>query len=178
MIRIFVGIPVSEEIREKISKLADGFRGWPLRWVAGNGLHITLVPPWYAESADCAVGEINDLASATAPFKIKFNKITFGTSPKRPRLIWTIGEDYDKEVILRLKTTAEAVFGQKTANRPYVPHLTIARFNEADFDKFPTNDLDEKIDWEMEADSVALYESKLYHSGAEYEILKEIKFKR
>lgn len=178
MIRVFVGIPVSEEIKKKIVEWAEDHKSWPLRFVSGNALHITLVPPWYAEDANCAVGQLGDIATVVKPFKIRFKKITFGTSPKRPRLIWTMGEDYDKEGMLRLKTAAEAVFGQKPEVRPYNPHLTIARFKEEDFDKLPTKELEESVDWEMEVNSVVLYESKLHHSGAEYEVLKEIELKR
>jgi 2'-5' RNA ligase len=175
MIRVFVGIPVSEEIKKKIAQWAEDHKDWPLRFVSGTGLHITLVPPWYVDSADCAVGQLDDIAAAAKPFTIKFKKITFGTSPKRPRLIWTMGEDYDREGMLRLKAAAGAIFGQKSDPRPYNPHLTIARFKEEDFNKFPAKELEESVDWEMEVDFVALYESKLHHSGAEYEILKEIK---
>lgn len=177
MLRVFVGIPASEELQEEIRKWSEVYKEWPLRFVSGQGLHITLVPPWYVENADCAVGEINNLASAVKPFKIKFKKITFGTSPERPRLIWTIGEGYDREAILRLKTTAETVFGQRADTRIYAPHLTLARFKEEDFGELPSKDLEAAVDWEMEVSSVALYESKLYHSGAEYEILKEIEFR-
>jgi 2'-5' RNA ligase len=178
MIRVFIGIPAPENIRAEAFDFREKLKDWPLRWVSGDDLHITLVPPWYVENADCVIGEINDLAKTMEPFKIKFKKITFGTSPKRPRLIWTMGEDYDREAILRLKATAETVFGQKADTRIYSPHLTIARFKEDDFDKFPTKNLEEKIDWGMEVNSVALYESKLNHSGAEYEILKEIEFRK
>ena len=178
MIRVFVGIPVSEEVKKEITEWAEDHKDWPLRFVSGNGLHITLVPPWYADSANCAVGELDDIAAAVKPFTIRFKKINFGTSPKRPRLIWTMGEDYDKEGMLRLKAAAETVFGQKPEVRPYNPHLTIARFKEGEFDKLPTKELDEAVDWEMEVNSVVLYESKLHHSGAEYDVLKRIEFRK
>lgn len=175
MIRVFLGIPASEELRGKIVQWTEGYKDWPLRWVSGNGLHITLVQPWYALNADYVVGKISELAKVAKPFKIKFKKITFGTSPKRPRLIWTMGEDYDREAMSHLKTTAEVVFGQRADIRPYAPHLTIARFKEEDFGNLPAKDFKEGVDWEMEVKSVALYESKLQHSGSEYEILKKIK---
>lgn len=178
MIRVFVGIPIEEALRPAVLDLKEKFKNLPLRWVSGNGLHITLVQPWYAEDADCAVGELSALVNEVVPFKIKFKSVTFGTSPKRPRLLWTMGEDYDREIMLRLKAVAETVFGQRPDIRPYAPHLTLARFKEEDFEKFPTKNLDEKIDWEMEVNSVALYESKLEHSGSEYEILKKIEFRK
>ncbi len=182
MIRVFLGIPASEELKEKISLWAEGYKDWPLRWVSGNGLHITLVQPWYApacrqagKTLDCWMDKLDDLAKATGPIKIKFKKVTFGTNPAKPRLVWTIGEDYDREAMIRLKTAAEAVFGQRLDIRSYSPHLTIARFKEEDFENLPDKNLNDSVDWEMEVGSVALYESKLQHSGAEYEILKEIK---
>lgn len=176
MLRVFVGIPASEKIKQLATEWAKKYASLPLRFVSGNGLHITLVPPWYAENADCAVGEINDLATAVKPFKIRFKEITLGTSPKRPRLIWTMAEDFEKEEILKLKKTSEAVFGQRPVGTvAYNPHLTLARFNENDFESLGFKELREKIDWEMEVNSVALYESKLLHEGAQYEILKEIK---
>ena len=86
--------------------------------------------------------------------------------------------DYDREMALKLKSAAETAFGQKPDIRPYNAHLTVARFKEADFEKIPNKDMHEKVDWEMTVDSIALYESKLLQSGAEYEILKKIELKR
>jgi 2'-5' RNA ligase len=87
-----------------------------------------------------------------------------------------MGEDYDKEKIAALKGLCEVVFGQRAENRPYVPHLTIARFKEEDFAGLPAA-LEKEVSWKMKIDSVALYESKLYHSGAEYEILRKIELR-
>lgn len=175
-----MGIPASEELKEKISEWSEGFKDWPLRFVSGNGLHITVVQPWYMEESEISnlEAQIGGAFKNIEPFKIKFKELTFGTSPKRPRLIWAMGEDYDDEAALKLKAAAETAFSQKPDIRPYRPHLTVARFKEEDFEKMSTKDLHEKIDWEMTVDSIALYESKLLQSGSEYEILKKVEFRK
>ncbi|MDO8504842.1 MAG: RNA 2',3'-cyclic phosphodiesterase [Candidatus Liptonbacteria bacterium] len=174
MIRVFVAIPIPEELQKEIFAWEKNYKNLPVRWGSGQSLHITLVPPWYAEDANCAVGELSDIQSAVKPFEIRFDRVSFGTRPDAPRLIWAWGKEAGEE-ILKLKSVAEAVFGQRPEKRPYNPHLTLARFKDDDFKSFPIKHLEEKIDWKMKADSVALYESRLHHSGAEYEILKEIK---
>ena len=180
MIRVFVGIPASEEISKKITKWAEDHKDWPLRFVSGTGLHITVVQPWDAEESQITDYEVRcrEAVKDIKAFKIRFKEIIFGTSSKRPRLIWTMGVDYDREMALKLKSAAETAFGQKPDIRPYNAHLTVARFKEADFEKIPNKDMHEKVDWEMTVDSIALYESKLLQSGAEYEILKKIELKR
>lgn len=176
MIRVFAAIPLPPELAKKIQEWKEKHSDLPVRWVSGSGLHITLIPPWDAERGDDAPLDMEALAGSVRPFKIKFENLTLGTSPKRPRLIWAMNKKPPAE-ILALKAASEAYFGRKAEPRPYNPHITICRFKEDDFAKFPFGDLDEKIDWEMEVNSVVLMESKLLHSGAEYEVIKEIKLK-
>lgn len=174
MIRVFVGIPVSEEFQLRVFSWEEKFGALPVKWARGKNLHITLVPPWYAEGADCAVGELSDIKTSVKPFTLRFDRVVYGPRPEEPRLIWAETKIIPED-IFNLKSSAETVFGQRPEKRPYKPHLTLARFKTEEFASFQVKKLEEAVDWEMEVNSVVLYESKLYHSGAEYEILKEIK---
>jgi len=63
---------------------------------------------------------------------------------------------------------------RKSEKRPFLTHLTIARFKKKDFASFPTRDLHNKVFWEEKVNSFLLMESRLKRSGAEYEKLAEI----
>jgi RNA 2',3'-cyclic 3'-phosphodiesterase len=190
--RIFVGLPISEIIRGEVleweNKLktpttpsrearhpalsAGGEMG--ARWIEPKNLHITLVPP-SVESSGGLRPLIEKLDGIKfEPFEIKFDQITFGPDERRPRMIWALG-DTGKE-IGQLKKLIEISLGQKPYDRPFRPHMTLARFKELPLaPSFAKRGELERIDWRQTIASFALYESRLSSDGADYRILEEFK---
>jgi len=175
MVRVFVAVPISAGLQAEIFNWRKRLKNLPVRWLDGENLHITLVPPWYAEENDIPkLGELlGETAKGKKVFRVIFRNVSFGPDSKRPRLIWADGDAVP--AASRLKEDAEKLFGVKSEYRPWKMHLTIARFKEEDFAGFPLKKLDEKVSWEMEASSVVLMQSHLSPQGADYEVLKEIK---
>jgi len=169
--RIFTAIKVSPDLENKVSDWQKNQSGLNVRWIAPKNLHITLVPPWYAEESQIANLEarLAETAKNTKAFKIKFHKISFGPDPKHPRLIWAEGDA--PEAAIRFKEDAERIFGTQSEYRPWKIHLTVARFKEEDFADFSVKKLDEKIFWPENVNGVVLMESRLLKSGADYLIL-------
>lgn len=174
MKRIFIAIPISEKLRQKAlewKNSQDGLLNFPIRWIGGKNLHLTLVPPWRENDIEAAKQKL-DSAVGSGALEIEFVKISYGPNLKHRRLIWAEGKPSEKLEELRIHL--ENIFKVKSENRPWLPHLTVARFNRDDFGRFPVKNLDEKISWKEKIDSVAIMESKLSPSGAEYEILYKI----
>ena len=53
-------------------------------------------------------------------------------------------------------------------------HLTVARFHPGSYRDFPVQYLMDQVSWTWDVASVALFESHLEPSGAEYEVLSEV----
>lgn len=148
----------------------------PVRWLAPDNLHLTLLPPWLAD--DKTIEEIADqleeLKYCCRPFNIRFTEVVYGPQPRKPSLICALGKA--PAAMIRLKQTFELALGRPAPARPYLLHLTLARFHPENFSSFKVKKLNDKIFWQEKADSFQLIESLLKPDGAEYKILKAIKF--
>lgn len=176
MKRIFIAMPISEKLQSEIldwEKSKPDLQKLTVRWLTGKNLHITLAPPWQENDIEGATKKLQYAAKNFKPFEIELVKVKFGPNENNPRLIWAEGMLCGE--LADFKEKLESVFGVKKENRPYLPHLTLARFKPEYFEGFAVKNLDEKIFWKEKVDSVAVMESKLSASGAEYEILFKIK---
>lgn len=171
MRRLFVGIGISPGLQGQIGEWEQGFtKKIPARWVAPRNLHITLVPPWYAEAVDDVSALLKGKIDIP-PFDLRFLSVLFGPNPRAPRLVWAQGRASGEMV--HLKAALEKRLGIKSEKRPLLLHLTLARFRPEQFSSFPLKQLHERIEWKMRAESFRLYESHLTPEGAEYETLAE-----
>jgi len=170
--RIFVAVGISKPLQETILLWQVAHAKLPVRWLTGKNLHVTLIPPWYAEEIAEARELLRTIEGRPRPIDIEFTKVTFGPDPARPRLIWA--EGFTPQPLIALKKMTEAALGQKPEARPFRLHLTLARFREEDFPAFPVRTLSETVAWRDTIHSFLLMESHLSRSGADYKILEEI----
>lgn len=168
--RIFVAVPISPFLQDAALEWEKSFSDLPVRWLAGKNLHITLVPPWYEKDTDSAKDKLNKITAAGG-FEIEFKKINFGPDPHRPRLIWAEGSA-PKEIVA-LKDGACEIFNRPKESRPFLLHLTLARFRPETFSSFVVKKLDERVAWTDNVRSIVLMESHLSRRGADYEIIAE-----
>jgi len=171
--RVFVGFNAPENLQKNVLLWQNKWRYLPARFIAPKNLHITLVPPWYEEKIEQAIDLLKSCSKITTPIEIAFEEICFGPKENQPRLIWIKGKSTPKLHLLKSKLTQ--ALKQNEEKRDFLPHLTIARFKERDFARFPVKKLAEKINWRQKFDSFCLFESRLTPDGAEYEIIEEIK---
>lgn len=195
--RIFVAIPISEALQEEIVQWEKVYQELPVRWISGKNLHITLVPPWYEEDISHVDTLLRVIAEKQVPHVIHFHSVSFGprpvrdpkskisanvsrrlisngARPKQFRLIWAEGRA--SRELSELKEELGRARMQKGDSRPWVMHLTLARFRPKTFSSFSIKNLHEKVHWEEEVRSMVLMESHLSKEGADYEILKEYPF--
>jgi 2'-5' RNA ligase len=170
--RIFIGLPIGENLQDKILKFEKKFKNLPVRWILSHNLHITLVPPWYENDIERIKEKLKffDLGKS---FKISFYKVEYGPSKKFPRLIWAVG-DTPKELLI-LRQNLFNILNQKPEQRDFKLHLTLARFNFNPKIKLP--EINESVYWEDEIKEVVLFHSHLLKTGAEYEVIERFKMR-
>ena len=173
IMRVFVAVPISNELQGKILEWEKFFPDLSVRWLLGKNLHITLVPPWEENNVE-GVKNLLEKVENPAPFEAEFNDVSFGPNPKSPRLIWASG-NAPREMV-NLKNNVEKVLEINPENRPYKLHLTLARFKLEDFRNFSIKNLNEKVLWKERVDSFVLMESRLSRAGADYETIFKKKF--
>lgn len=170
MKRVFVGIKI-KELQQEAAVFKSKFNQLPVRWIADEDLHITLIAPW--EATDEEIEKIKDKLSNTnfvRPFEASFKKITYGPDLREPRLIWAEGEA-SKGIIELSKKIGESLGRQD--NRPFLLHLTLARFRPEKFSVFPIKNLNEEINWKERIEGFDLIESILLPEGVRYGVLGE-----
>lgn len=175
--RLFVALDIPQDVRARISAFADRVR--PVcpdaRWARVEGLHITL--KFIGEFPDARVPELTKtLANVKAsPFDVRFENIGFFPSPKSPRVFW-IGVHAGKELPQLAEAVSEALagIGIPREDKPYSPHLTLARAGSR---REPGHDLKALagiVNKEMEtfgtmtAHEFFLYRSQLGRGGSTY----------
>src|ERR1700686_2472693 len=128
--RIFIGIDLDPEVRARIGRFLEGVEGFApdALWGRPESLHITLKfigeqPPERVEAIAESLREIE--ASA---FEIRVSGYGFFPTAKSPRVFW-IGIQAGPQLAELAKRIDETVaaLGIPREERPYSPHLTLAR---------------------------------------------------
>ena len=128
--RIFIGIDLDEQIRNKIARFLEGVSGFApeARWVRPESLHITL--KFIGEQNPEQVAAITERLRRiqSGPFEIRLGGYGFFPTAKAPRVFW-IGIQAGPELskLARDIDSATAEIGIPREERAFSPHLTLAR---------------------------------------------------
>src|SRR5216683_19739 len=130
--RLFVALEIPVAVRENLAALLNSLRGLSpqTRWVRPENLHVTL--KFIGEAPAAKLAEIRSaLAGARSdqPITLDFRGLGFFPNEKHPRVFWV-----GIEGSANLKTLAADIdgaldeLGIPREQRPFSPHLTLARF--------------------------------------------------
>src|SRR5712691_10791868 len=133
--RLFVALELPAAVRENLGALLKALRAVSpqTRWVRPENLHLTL--KFIGEMPETEFAVIrNALAAARSdqPVTLEFRVLGFFPNEKRPRVFWA-----GIEASSNLKTLAAEIdramekLGIPREQRPFSPHLTLARFEPA-----------------------------------------------
>lgn len=187
MLRLFIAIWLPAEIIKELQKVVDEIRkDFPYqdaRFTTPEQWHLTLV--FLGSQPETAVEKIRTALKAAAAaiqkVEISFEKITYGPSVSRPRMIWlnttlATSKNLDglKQIIEKELTGAGIIWAKE--NRPFHGHLTLARFLPAGRQVSPRAKTDlpplETSFFEtFTANEIHLMQSRLKPTGAVYEEL-------
>lgn len=173
MIRLFVALALTDEIRQRLAGLSGGVPG--ARWMDPESLHLTLrfigeVPEDQAIDIDEALAELR-----AAPFTLTLDGVgVFGTG-RRARVLWAGVER--NEPLNRLQAKVESALvrcGLRAEERKFSPHVMLARLKDPPQDRVGRF-LSERGLFRagpMPVDHITLYRSHLGNGGAVYEALR------
>lgn len=128
--RIFVGTDLDSDVRARISRFLEGVQGFApdARWVHPESLHITLkfIGEQPAEQVDAIAERLRRVESNA--LEIRCAGYGFFPTAKAPRVFW-IGIQAGPQLAELAESVdlAVAELGVPRENRPYSPHLTLAR---------------------------------------------------
>jgi len=196
--RIFIGIDLDPEVRTRIERFLEGVEGFApeARWVRPESLHITLkfVGEQTPERVQAITEHLQRVESRA--FEIRAGGYGFFPTAKAPRVFW-IGIHAGPQLAELAKSIDMAVaeVGIPQEDRPYSPHLTLARagagrrsgspkWRKGDRPKAPFAVLEKRLATmdelnfgAMTAHEFILYQSQLSPKGSKYTKLQRFPMK-
>ncbi len=176
--RLFVAVNLPQEERVRLEQEVRALRAarLPVRWVAGDALHLTL--KFLGEVPDAGVGAIEraltEVAGEFPPFRLELQGLGAFPNLRSPRVVW-VGVQAPPELGRLAGALEEAMagLGYPRENRPFSPHLTLGRAErDAGAGAFRAlAGLVERFTFRaaVEAQSADLMRSHLSPRGARYE---------
>ena len=181
--RLFIAIEIPSEIRKGFAAFLSELRAVAptAKWVRAENLHVTLkflghTDPSNLEKIVNALRAIRN----SQPVTLEFRGLGFFPNERRPRVFWAgmdsspnlqpLGQDIDRSM---------NALGFSLEERPFAPHLTLARFNPPGLPPALAAALKQHASRKfgsVTAREFHLIESKLKPSGAEYTTLQSFSF--
>ena len=174
MLRLFVALDLSEEIRQRLAGLAGGVPG--ARWTEPENMHLTLrfigeVPEDQAMDIDAALAELRAPA-----FALTFDGVGVFGAGRKARVLWAGVERNEALAHLQAKVESAIVrCGLPAEERKFFPHITLARLKDAPADRIGRFLSDRGLfrAGPMPVERLTLYRSHLGNGGAVYEPLRD-----
>lgn len=134
MVRAFLALELSGEIRDRLKEAQDALRACRARmtFVEPENIHITV--KFLGEVDDRLLPRVVDAVSSirAVPFPVKVGEVTVN-NPKRPFTVWCSIDDGRKgEELFRHVEDAMAPLGFPRETRKFTPHATLARIKDFD----------------------------------------------
>lgn len=172
--RLFVAIPVPDELRDYLRIFTSGVRG--AKWVRPEGMHMTLrfVGECDKETARDIDAELDEIRFP--PFDLTARQLGFFERGPRIHSIWVGFENSEALGYLQSRVEAAVVrAGFPRESRRFTPHVTLARLKGGrPEDVGPWIEAhDPRYAPPFEVEKFTLFRSHLAREGAMYEPLVE-----
>jgi 2'-5' RNA ligase len=181
--RLFVALEIPSAVRENLAELVNALRpvSPQTRWVCSENLHVTL--KFIGEVAETRLAAIRTaLAQVRSErhVRLDFRGLGFFPNEKHPRVFW-VGIEASpnlKTLAAEIEKAAETL-GIPREQKPFSPHLTLARFEPPRLSDQLRVAVQEHAGHEFGSlltNQFHLIESKLKPSGAEYTTVESFSF--
>lgn len=179
--RLFTAIDLPDAVLAKISDLLAALRpNARIQWSPLENMHVTtkFIGEWPEQRVDVLTQALGGLGPRPK-IVVHVRRVGFFPNPHSARVFWCGIEAPGLEALAVATDQATAALGIASENRPFSPHLTLARIKER-IDLQPLREAvaaRPSLDFGMfEADRFYLYQSKLSRSGSRYTKLAEFPF--
>lgn len=134
--KLFFGVPLSAQIRNRLSRETAKWEDAPILPVRPEHYHVTVLFLGYVSDEDVAEASdiARDICAAHEPFDVLFTGIGPAPDPDQPKMIWLSGEEND--ALRDLRNDFVDAFSDRTpGSRHFRPHVTLAKLKRNAFMK-------------------------------------------
>lgn len=182
-VRAFFAIPIPKEIKDYLREIIKNFQneipGDSIKWVDPDNIHITL--QFLGDISQSLVETLGNKLeeSQFSSFEVEINQIGAFPSIFKPRVIWVgISKSEMLNMIAIYIRNLTNEFHIETDEKPFSPHLTIARIKPGS--KTITSDSLKKLlikkrviePLQFQVTKYCLFQSKLTPKGPIYSVLR------
>jgi RNA 2',3'-cyclic 3'-phosphodiesterase len=177
-LRLFIAVPSPPEVRDAIALAQRELQNANLsgaKWVQPENVHLTL-----KFLGDVDTARVPDLKHALhgacegiSSFDLQLGAPGCFPNVRRPRVLW-LGVEGDLTALKNLQTRiaqAAAPFQSQRDDKPFAPHLTLARFKETPRDALSAMEQFHASAVEWRADTIELISSTLAPHGPRYQTI-------
>lgn len=179
--RAFLGISVSNELKQKISSIQENFSDFDIKFVEPENLHFNL--RFFREISDQEIEtlkqKLEEVIKKFEPFDIEMKGLGVFPNKNYIRVVWIgVKEGYNTIISIAesIEDSIESLGFPK--EEKFVPHLTLGRIRTAR-NKMELRNLVEELEnidiGKMKIDSIKLFRSKLSPNGPIYEEVFNVK---
>lgn len=174
--RLFTGLSLTYEVRRNIELLYQSMQPLaPIEWSPAGNLHVTtkFIGEWPVEGLDELKGRLREVPKG-GPFAISIDGFGWFPTPHHPRHLFAAVRAGEPLYQLAVATSDMlAAGGVPVENKPYRPHLTLARIKDPQIDLAPIKkfiaELPSTDFGRMNVTSFKLYESR----NSTYSVLED-----
>lgn len=184
--RLFIAVELPDEVLRAVAAIGDALRrhdaGRGARWVDPHTVHLTLkfIGSFDGDQLPALESALQEVAAAQPRFDLRTGQLGGFGSPARLRVLWLgLAGDLGRCAFLaEALDRATAGLGVERADRPFAPHLTLARIG----DRVPPADrrrlgaliaaLPPAVPVTLPVERFSLMESWLLPGGARHEALR------
>ena len=173
--RMFIALDLPLEVKNYIySKIKDMINTFDLKWVDYHLYHITL--KFLGDIRENEIDEINiklnEISKKYNAFSLRLKSLgKFPVYGKEIHVLW-VGIDKNEE-LENLAKDIQMSFKDYGDNKPFSPHITIARNKKSKLIDFKPI----QFNFEFQIEKITLFESILYPSGPVYKVFKNYALK-
>lgn len=179
MWRLFLAVPLPENVRAEIedisTRLQKGVQFTRSRpsWVNVHSIHLTLA--FLGNTPQARVEPIREaaarVAAAFSPLRIEIKRLGVFPDWHHPRVLWAGMRErtHQLETMQRALSDALAPIGFQPDNKPFRPHLTLARIKSLTGIEALRSIVESHQDYRVtpfEAGELVLFRSELHPAGA------------
>jgi len=178
--RLFIGIEIPPEIKEELKKIIGQSKvTGRLRWLDESFWHLTVKFLGEVEGKEVPslVEKLSQMSRNEPSFSLYLNSIGAFPSDKKPKIVWIQAKGMVSELntlVNKINEELSPAFSKE--DRPFFPHVTLARIKEArsanlmkQILHFDTLAFYRSRDFMINA--FHLYQSHLLSQGVRYDIL-------
>jgi RNA 2',3'-cyclic 3'-phosphodiesterase len=181
--RLFVALEIPRAVRDNLATLIKDLRTADpkARWVRPENIHVTLkfIGEASPEKVQFIRGALSGVHSELE-VELSFRGLGFFPNVKRPRVLWAgINASPNLQSLAGDIDGSLEKLGFPREQRPFVPHLTIARFQPPRIHEKLQSAIAQSSGREfgpLRTREFHLIESKLKPSGAEYTTIESFRF--